>query len=84
MNDGYTRKEGWLLNERTGRLRNKRIGSLSDLEKQCYHKYRFLCILSNRPFRKGKCKKYIYSELRFDRLVEDGRLVCPAEIALVL
>ena len=83
MTPGYT-KTGLGLNERAGRLRNKRIGSLSDLMKLCYRKYRILCILHNRPFGEGKCQKYTYSELHFDRLVKDGRLGCPAERALVL
>lgn len=72
------------MNERAGRLRNKRIGSLSDLMKLCYRKYRMLCILNNHLFGKRKCKKYIYSELCFDKLVKDGRLGCPAEFPLVL
>lgn len=39
---------------------------------------------NNRPFGKGKFKIHIYTELRFDRWVADGRLVCPVEIAIVL
>ena len=63
---GRNRYDGWLhkerglgLNESTGRLRSKRFGLLSDLVKLCYRKYRILCILNNRPFGKGKCKKYL-------------------------
>ena len=39
---------------------------------------------TNCPFRKWKCKIYIYTELCFNTCVKDGRLVCPAEIAIVL
>ena len=68
------------MNERAGRLRENRIGSLLDLEKQC--KIQNLMHSNNRPFGKGKCKIFIYSELYIDRWVEDGRLVCPAEITI--
>ena len=34
------------MNESAGGLRNKRIGSLLDLMKLCYRKYRILCILN--------------------------------------
>ena len=88
---GRNRYDGWLhqerglgLSERAGGLRNKKVLCLSGRRQLCYRKYRILCILNNRPFGKGKCKKYIYSELRFDRLVEDGKLGCPAELSFVL
>ena len=63
---GRNRYDGWLhkerglgLNESRGRLRNKMLGSLSDLVKLCYRKYRILCILNNHSFGEGKCKKYL-------------------------
>lgn len=59
-------------------------GSLLHLVNLCYRKYRILCILITALSEKENVRRNIYTELRFDRWVEDGRLVFPVEIALVL
>jgi hypothetical protein len=82
MTAGYTKKGGWVLNERAGSVRNKNILSLSGHSQQCYRKYSILCILNNRPFEKENAIN-IYSELRFGRLVIDRRPDCPAWMDLL-
>ena len=49
---GYTKKGGWVLNERMKEREDRAVGSYS-------RKYRILCILNNRPFGKGKYNKYL-------------------------
>ena len=78
MTAGYTKKGGWVW------MKVREDWETKGVMKLCYRKYRIVCILNNCPFGKGKFKKYIYSEQRFDRLVEDGRLGCTAELSLVL
>jgi hypothetical protein len=59
------------LNERAGRLRDKGIGSLSDLETLCYRKYRILYILTTALSEKENARYIFTLELHFDRWVED-------------